>query len=131
MTGKNIEINHPDKTAFTGPYSPGVVRDGWLYVSAQGAVDMKTGQVLRGTIEEETRVVMGHIDKILKAAGCGPWDVVKCTVILADIDEFDRFNVEYGKYFTGTRPARTTYQGRLWKDLRVCVDCIAKMPGRE
>ncbi len=129
-TGKNIEINHPDKTAFTGPYSPGVIRDGWLYISSQGPVDMKTGQPTRGTIEDETRVVLDHLDKILKAAGCGPADVVKCTLVLRDIEDFDRVNAEYAKYFVGTRPARTTFQGVLWKGIGLCIDCVAKVPDK-
>ena len=52
------EIKHPDKQVSTGAYSAGVLVDGWLYVSGQGPLDMKTGEVVRGTIEEETRLTL-------------------------------------------------------------------------
>jgi 2-iminobutanoate/2-iminopropanoate deaminase len=127
---KNLEVCHPDKVANTGAYSAGIIRDGWLYVSGQGPVDYKTGQPTRGTIRDETRVTLGHIDKILRAAGCTPADVVKCMVILRDIKDFNEFNDEYARYFTGTRPARTTFQGVLWENIGVEIDCIAKVPDK-
>jgi len=51
-----IEIKHPDKSVSTGAYSAGVLVDGWLYVSGQGPLDLSTGEVIHGTIEEETRL---------------------------------------------------------------------------
>lgn len=122
------EIRHPDKTATTGPYSSGLVVDGWLYISGQGPVDMKTGKAVPGTIEEETRLTLDHIDKILKAAGCPRENVVKCTVHLSDIREFDRMNTVYQEFFTGVRPTRTTVQSVLWSGIKVEIDAIAKMP---
>lgn len=122
------EIRHPDKTASTGPYSSGLVVDGWLYISGQGPVDMKTGKAVPGTIEEETRLTLDHIDKILKAAGCPRENVVKCTVHLSDISEFDRMNAVYQTFFTGVRPTRTTVQSVLWSNIKVEIDAIAKMP---
>ncbi|HWR51798.1 MAG TPA: RidA family protein, partial [Bryobacteraceae bacterium] len=64
------EIRHPEKKAHTGSYSAGVLVDGWLYVSGQGPLDMRTGEVLAGTIEQETRLTMEHVGKVLAAAGC-------------------------------------------------------------
>lgn len=122
------EIRHPDKTATTGPYSSGLVVDGWLYISGQGPVDMKTGKAVPGTIEEETRLTLDHIDKILNAAGCPRENVVKCTVHLSDIREFDRMNTVYQEFFTGVRPTRTTVQSVLWSGIKVEIDAIAKMP---
>lgn len=122
------QINHPDKTANTGPYSAGLVVDGWLYISGQGPVDMKLGKAVPGTIEEETQLTLDHIDKILKAAGCPRENVVKCTCHLADINDFSRFNAVYERFFTGVRPTRTTVQSVLWSGIKIEIDAIAKMP---
>jgi 2-iminobutanoate/2-iminopropanoate deaminase len=122
------EVRHPDKAVSTGAYSAGVIMDGWLYISGQGPIDFKTGKVLSGTIEEETRFVLSHIGKILEAAGCGFDDVVKCTCHLSDIADFDAFNRTYATFFSGIRPARTTVQSVLWAGIKVEIDAIARLP---
>jgi 2-iminobutanoate/2-iminopropanoate deaminase len=124
-----IEIKHPDKEVSTGAYSAGVLIDGWLYVSGQGSVDLKTGEILHGTIEEETMVTLSHIEKIVVAAGGTIDDIVKCTVHLSDINDFDRFNAAYGTFFTGVRPARTTVQSGLSDGIKIEIDAIAKIKG--
>jgi 2-iminobutanoate/2-iminopropanoate deaminase len=91
-------------------------------------MDLKTGQVLHGSIQEETKTTLAHIDKILRAAGCTPQDVVKCTCHLADIKDFDGFNDVYAEYFQGVRPARTTVQSVLWGGIKVEIDAIARLP---
>ena len=123
-----LEILHPDKKVSTGAYSAGLLVDGWLYVSGQGPIDLETGQVLHGSIQEETRTTLSHVDKILRAAGCTSQDVVKCTCHLADINDFDGFNAVYGEYFQGVRPARTTVQSVLWGGIRIEIDAIARAP---
>jgi 2-iminobutanoate/2-iminopropanoate deaminase len=124
-----IEIKHPDKEVNTGAYSAGVLVDGWLYISGQGSVDLKTGEILHGTIEEETIVTLSHIEKIVVAAGGSIHDIVKCTVHLSDINDFDRFNAAYGTFFTGIRPARTTVQSGLSDGIKIEIDAIAKING--
>ena len=123
------QIFHPDKSVSTGAYSAGVVMDGWLFISGQGPLNLVTGQVVPGSIEEQTRLTLSHIDKILLAAGATRDDVVKCSCHLSDIALFDRFNAEYARYFTGIRPARTTVQSVLWGGIQVEIDAIAKLPG--
>jgi 2-iminobutanoate/2-iminopropanoate deaminase len=120
------EIKHPDKKVSTGAYSAGVLVDGWLYISGQGPLDLATGAVVGGTIEEQTRLTLSHIGKILEAAGLSSEDVVKCTCHLADIGEFDRFNAVYAEFFKGVRPARTTVQSVLSGGIRVEIDAIAR-----
>ena len=124
------EIRHPDKTVSTGAYSAGVLMDGWLFISGQGPLDLKTGKIVPGTIEEETRLVLSHIGKILNEAGCSFDDVVKCACHLADIRDFDGFNSAYSEFFSGVRPARTTVQSVLWDGIKVEIDAIARVPGR-
>jgi 2-iminobutanoate/2-iminopropanoate deaminase len=125
------EIKHPDKEKSTGAYSAAVEVDGWVYVSGQGPLDPKTAQPVRGTIEQETELTLGHVEKILHAAGCSLDDVVKCTVHLADIEEFDRFNATYRKFFGAMKvlPARTTVQSVLWNGIKVEIDCVARRTG--
>jgi 2-iminobutanoate/2-iminopropanoate deaminase len=122
------EIRHPDKDKNTGPYSAAVEVDGWVYVSGIGPVDTKTGQPLRGSIEDETRYTLTQMKHVLEAAGCTLNDVVKCTVHLADIEDFDRYNAVYREFFQGVAvlPARTTVQSVLWNAIKVEIDCVAK-----
>ena len=125
-----IKVVHPKRNPdfVTGAYSDGVVVDGVLYVSGQASVDFETSSFILGTIEEETPRTLRNIEAILEASGATMEDVVKCTVHLSDIADFDRFNDVYGKYFTGIKPARTTVQSVLAEDIKVEIDCIAKIP---
>jgi 2-iminobutanoate/2-iminopropanoate deaminase len=121
------EIKHPDRALPPAAYSAAVVVDGWVYVSGQGPLDMKTGKVVEGSIEEQTRLTLNHIRQILEAAGCTLDDVVKCTCHLKDIQDFDRFNSVYVEFFKGIRPARTTVQSILWGGIKVEIDAIARI----
>jgi len=124
------KIVHPQRDAnfVTGAYSDGVIAGGFLFISGQASVDFKTSQFVLGTIEEETARTLDNIKAIIEAAGATMEDVVKSTVHLKEIDEFDRFNTVYANYFTGTRPARTTVQSVLGEGIRVEIDCIVKLP---
>ncbi len=125
MIMSQIEIRHPDKTASTGAYSAGVLIDGFLFVSGQGPLDLASGQVIHGTIEEETLLTLSHIGKIVEAAGGKSSGIVKCTVHLADINDFERFDAAYGTFFPGIKPARTTVQSGLLDGIRIEIDAIA------
>jgi len=126
---KKIKIDHPErKTGFdTGAYSDGVVINGFLYVSGQAAVNFKTSEFVLGTIEEETHLTLKNIKSIVEAAGASMDDVIKCTVHLSDINEFDRYNIVYSQYFKDVKPARTTVQSVLAEGIKVEIDCIAKL----
>lgn len=124
------EVKNPEKTATTGSYSSGVICDGWLYVSGHGPQDLRTGEVIHGTIEEETRIVLSHIGKVLAEAGCRYDDVVKSTCHLSSINDFDRFDSTYREFFSGVMPARTTVQSVLWGGIKVEIDVIARIPSR-
>jgi 2-iminobutanoate/2-iminopropanoate deaminase len=119
------EIKHPDKNVSTGAYSAGVLKNGLLFISGQGPLDLKTGAVIHGTIEEETLLTLEHVKKVVEAAGGSIDDIVKCTVHLEDINDFDRYDVAYGSFFTGIRPARTTVQSVLSDGIKIEIDAIA------
>lgn len=124
------EVIHPDKRVNTGAYSAAVVCDGWVFVSGQGPLDLKTGKVLEGDIRQQTQLTLQHIDTLLKESGCTRDDVVKCTVHLSDIADFAAFNEVYAAFFTGVRPARTTVQSVLWGGIKVEIDAIARQSRR-
>jgi 2-iminobutanoate/2-iminopropanoate deaminase len=125
-----IKVIHPDRDPnfVTGAYSDGVMVDGFLFVSGQASVDFKTSKFILGTIQEETTNTLNNIKAIIEAAGGTMDDVVKCTAHLADIKDFDAYNVVYATFFTGIRPARTTVQSVLAENLKVEIDCIVKLP---
>ena len=124
------KIKHPEKLVSTGAYSDAIKSGGWVFVSGQGPVDLATGQIRSGTIEEEVRLTMAHIGKILAAAGCTFDDIVRCGCFLADIGDFDRFNLTYAEFFSGAFPARTTVQAELG-GIKVEIDCIARLPRKK
>jgi 2-iminobutanoate/2-iminopropanoate deaminase len=124
------EIKHPEKLVSTGSYSAAVECDGWLFVSGHAAQNLATGEVVHGTIEEETRLTLSHIGTVLAQAGCTFGDVVKCTCHLADINDFEEFDNTYREFFTGVKPARTTVQSVLGEGIKVEIDAIARVPRR-
>jgi 2-iminobutanoate/2-iminopropanoate deaminase len=123
------KIIHPDRAAgfVTGAYSDGVIAGDFLFVSGQAAVDFKTSRFILGTIEEETRRTLDNVKSIIEAAGATMNDVVKCTVHLSDIKDFDAYNKVYAEYFTGIKPARTTVQSVLAEGIKVEIDAIVKL----
>ncbi len=124
------KIVHPDRDAtfVTGAYSDGIIAGGFLFISGQASVDFQTSTFILGSIEEETTRTMENIKAIIEAAGATMDDVVKSTVHLSHIDDFDRFNKVYATYFTGIKPARTTVQSVLAEGICVEIDCIVKLP---
>jgi 2-iminobutanoate/2-iminopropanoate deaminase len=123
---RKLEIRHPDSVSSVGAYSAGIAMDGWLYISGQGPLNLKTREIVEGTIEEQTRLTMDHIGKILRAAGCTFDDVVKCTCHLKNIEDFDAFDRVYAEHFPRKRPARTTVQSVLGEGMKVEIDGIAR-----
>lgn len=122
------ELKHPQRKASTGGYADGVILDRWLYVSGQGPLDLATGQVISGSIEEETERTLENMAAVLAQGGCTLADVAKCTCHLADIRDFERFDKAYTKFFGGIRPARTTVQSGLGLGIKVEIDAVALIP---
>jgi 2-iminobutanoate/2-iminopropanoate deaminase len=122
-------VSHPDREAsfVTGAYTDGVLSGGFLFVSGQAAVNFKTSSFVLGTIEEETRLTLDNIKAIIESAGGTMNAVVKCTVHLADINDFEAYNKVYAEYFDGIKPARTTVQSVLAEGIKVEIDAIVKV----
>lgn len=92
--------------AAIGPYSQGIMANGFLFASGQIPIDPVTGEIRGGDITEQAELVMKNIGEILKEAGTTYENVVKTTCFLADMADFGAFNAVYEKYFTG-KPARS------------------------
>ncbi|WP_026951969.1 RidA family protein [Algoriphagus mannitolivorans] len=109
-----------------GPYSQAVLAGNTLYVSGQIALDAETGELINENITEETHAVMKNMEAVLRAAGFGFSDVVKCTIFIREMGQFNVINDAYGQYFKSNPPARETVEvSRLPKNVSVEISCIA------
>lgn len=124
---EKIHIKHPERSPefITGAYSDGLQSGDFLFVSGQAAVDFKNSTFVLGTIEEETTRTLDNIKAIIEVAGGTMDNIVKCTVHLSDISDFDKYNAVYTTYFNGVKPARTTVQSILAEGIKVEIDAIA------
>jgi len=111
-----------------GPYAQAIKANGFVFVSGQGPLDPKTGKVVSGTIEEETRLTLNSIKAILEAAGTSLENVVQVRVFLKDTKDFKAMNGVYAEFFGSTKPARTTVRADAPVDIKVEIDCTAVLP---
>ena len=123
---KKAHLTH-DAPAPIGPYSQSIQAGKTLYISGQIAIIPSTGEVVQGTIEDETHQVLKNIGAILKSAGLEYENVVSCTVYISDMNMFSRINAVYAIYFSGPiPPARATVQvSGLPKNVNVEIAAIA------
>ena len=113
--------------AAIGPYSQAIDAGDFVFLSGQVPIDPKTGQLVGGDIAAQTERVLDNLGAVLAAAGCGFGDVVKTTIYLVDLGDFQAVNATYAKRFTAAPPARATVQvSALPKGARVEIDAIAR-----
>ena len=109
-----------------GPYSQAVLSGNTLYVSGQIALNPADGQLITINIIRETNQVMENIGAILKEAGFDYSDIVKTTIFLKDLQNFQTVNEVYGNYFKDNFPARETVEvSKLPKDVNVEISVVA------
>jgi 2-iminobutanoate/2-iminopropanoate deaminase len=125
------EVVYTDKAPKPiGPYSQAVKVGPWLFLSGQIPIDPRSGEVVDGDIEVQTRRVLENVKAILESVGYTLDDVVKVTVYLADLKDFPRFNNVYSEYFKDKPPARTTVQvAGLPRNAKIEIDVIAYKEG--
>jgi 2-iminobutanoate/2-iminopropanoate deaminase len=114
----------------TGPpngiFSPAIITGDLVYTSGQIGVDSKTGQIVEGGIEAQTEQVFRNLEAVLEAAGSSIEHVVKATVFLADMNDYNTMNELYKKHFKGDPPARSTVQvARLPRDAKIEIEVVA------
>lgn len=110
-----------------GPYSHGVVANGFLYTAGFGPQDPATGLVVEGGVQEQTRQVLRNIGAVLAEYGLGFDDVVKVTAHLEDLADFAAYNEAYAEFFQEPYPVRTTVGSRL-ANILVEIDVVAAVP---
>lgn len=116
--------------AAIGPYSQAIKAGETLYISGQLPIDPATGEFAAQDIQGQTEQSLKNIGAILEEAGYAFPDVVKVTVLLADIADFGPMNQVYAKYFTGDCPARAAFAVRdLPKGARVEIEAVAWRKG--
>ncbi len=109
-----------------GPYSQAVAQSGLVFCSGQIGLDPALGKLVEGGIEFETRRVLQNIGEVLAAAGLDFVDVVKTTIFLVDLAEFEIVNRVYGEHFEPPYPARSTVQvAALPRNARIEIEAIA------
>ncbi|CAN5911112.1 RidA family protein [soil metagenome] len=109
-----------------GPYSQGVMANGFLFLAGQTGVNPQTRVLVQESMEAEARQVMENLRAVLQAAGLDFRHVVKTTIYLTDLDNFGLVNQVYGSFFSGDPPARETVQVvRLPGNARIEISMIA------
>ena len=109
-----------------GPYSQAIRAGDFVFLSGQIPLDPETGKIAGDGIVDQTHQVLMNLGAVLTAAGASYSTVVKTTVYLADMSEFNAMNQVYADYFGAPAPARATVQAaRLPRDVRVEIDAIA------
>ncbi|HEY2804591.1 MAG TPA: RidA family protein [Gemmatimonadales bacterium] len=111
-----------------GPYSQGVIANGFLFTAGQVAFDPATMEIVAGDVKVQTARVMENLQAVLTAAGTSFERVVKCTVFLATMDDFPAMNEVYARAFGGHKPARSTVAVKtLPKNALVEIDVVAAL----
>ena len=113
-----------------GPYSPGTIYEGLIFVSGQGATNPATGTLAGLDVETQTEQALENVRNILEAAGSRLDCVLRCGVFLVDMRDFQAMNAVYQRVFGEHRPARTTVgvAGLPAQGLRVEIDAVAYVP---
>lgn len=115
--------------AAIGPYSQAIRASGFVFLSGQIPLDPSTGQMVEGGIVQETERVLDNLGAVLDAAGLSFDHVVKTTIYLVDLIDFQAVNETYARRFLRTPPARATVQvAALPRGARVEIDAIAALP---
>lgn len=110
-----------------GPYSQAILAGGYLFCSGQVGLDPETGEFVEGGIQEQTERALENLRAVLEAAGLTTGEVVKTTVFLADMADFQAMNEVYARFFPGTPPARSTVAVKeLPREALVEVEAIAE-----
>ena len=125
----SVRTIHTDKApAAIGPYSQGIIANGFLFTAGQIALDPATGQVVGGDVVAQTERVLANLQAILAEAGATWKDVVKTTVFLQDMSDFPRVNEVYARVMGEARPARSTVAvAGLPRGVMVEIEAVVKV----
>ncbi len=122
-----IPVQLPDMPPPAGAYSPGVRAGNLLFVSGQTPRNPATGAIVGETIEEQTRVTLENVERIVRTAGATLQDIVSVTVYLSDEDNWGRFNEVYKTVFSPPYPTRAVVGAEL-RGIMVEISAVAYLP---
>lgn len=123
-------ISTPKAPAAIGPYSQAIQCGPFLFISGQIPIDPESGETIKGDAAEQTERILKNLQAILEAAGMGLEDVVKTTLYLKSLSNFEKVNGIYKRYFPDNPPARSTIEvSRLPRDVEVEIEAIACSAG--
>ena len=109
-----------------GPYSQAIRAGSFLFLSGQIPLDPKTGELVKGDIRQQTKQVLENLKGVLESEKLEMKDVVKVTIFLKDIGNFNQVNEVYATYFPSSPPARSTVQvAKLPRDAEIEIEAIA------
>lgn len=121
-------ISTSDAPQNDAPYSQAILTKDLLFVSGQGPADPDTGVQVEGGVEAQTEQTLENLQSIVESAGGSLDDIVKVTVYLGDMDDYDALNGVYGQYFDSEPPARVCIEaGRLPGDIDVEIEAFARV----
>ena len=124
---KRKEIKTAKAPLPVGPYSQAVAVNGFFFISGQIGIDPETGKLKDG-IENQTEQILKNIEEILKEAGITKEKIVKTTIFLKNIKDFQKVNAIYKKFFEGSAvfPARSTVEvSNLPLNAEIEIECVA------
>jgi 2-iminobutanoate/2-iminopropanoate deaminase len=126
-------VIHTDKAPKAiGPYSQAIQAGNLLFLSGQIPLDPVSGELVKGDIRQGTKRVLENMKGVLESQGLGMEDVVKVTIFLKDIGNFNQVNEIYATYFPSSPPARSTVEvARLPRDAGIEIEAIALTHGGE
>lgn len=125
-TSKLRIVNTDNAPAPVGPYNQCIVHNGVAYMSGQIAINPETNQLVMDDIETETHQVMKNIGALLQELGISYSDIIKCSIFISDMGQFDRINEVYASYFDAYAPARECVQvAVLPKNVNIEISVLA------
>jgi 2-iminobutanoate/2-iminopropanoate deaminase len=126
MSPKQVKTDNAPQAI--GPYSQGIKSGGLVFCSGQIPANPSTGELVIGSITQQTKQCLSNLKGVIEAAGSSMSKVVKCTVFLRDMNDFSEMNAEYEKWFSDPPPARAAVQvARLPKDVGIEIEAIAEL----
>ena len=109
-----------------GPYSQGIQAGNLFFLSGQIALDPKTGEMVAGDVRQQTQQVLENIKGLLESQGLDMRDVIKVTIFLKEMGNFNQVNDVYAAYFSSSPPARSTVEvARLPRNAEIEIEAIA------
>jgi 2-iminobutanoate/2-iminopropanoate deaminase len=121
------KVIHTDRAPKAiGPYSQAIQAGNFLFLSGQIPLDPRTGELVKGDVGQQTQQVLENIKGVLGSQKLGMENVVKVTIFLKDIENFNRVNEVYAAYFPAPAPARSTVEvARLPRNAEIEIEAIA------